>query len=172
MPHSHLPVMHLIRQVEIRRANREARDMRPRWLQQLIDLAADLFDPVADVARVGYHCQLTESGWQIDMFLGQVEDVGGRDDGVQREISFHFDVAGALRLFDEVLGIRWSAWPGSALADEDDEDELEPEAPRDSSLCITGTVQGNPLKMQVFAIPPDNMGPGLRRFPNGDCSPI
>lgn len=167
MPHSHLPVMHLIRQVELRRASREARDMRPAWLQELIDQAADLFDPVADVARVGYDCQFTEDGWQLRLFLGQVEEVGGRDDGAHRQISFHFNVTAALKLFDDVSAIRWSAWPENA---EDDEDEFE--LPRDSSLCIRGTVQNSSLTMEVFAIPPDDIGPGMRRFPNGDCRPI
>ncbi|MEM9701617.1 MAG: hypothetical protein AAF907_04150, partial [Planctomycetota bacterium] len=64
MPHSprlnsHLPVGDLIDLAD--RSDRPA--SRPEWLREFIDAAAELFDPIAGLGRVGFRTEPSEEGW-------------------------------------------------------------------------------------------------------------
>lgn len=167
MPHAHLTVSHLIKHLETQRGRKTARDRRPGWLAAVVDAAADLFDPVEGEGRVGFECRPTESGWVAVLYLGGEELVGGADDGRTRLADFRFDVLGATKLFDAVTELAFDAFP-SIAAGSDAEFAPVPAWPAAGvRLTVRGTVAGNPLTLHVHAVPPDEAGPGFRRFPNG-----
>ena len=105
MSHSHMPINHLLRNLE----NRERRtgDSRPTWLVELIDQAADLFEPLMSVSRVGFDCWPTEKDWMVFLFLGATEIVGGRDDGRLATLEFRFDLLGLLDLLEDDQQLQW-----------------------------------------------------------------
>ena len=94
-------VNHLLRQAEEYRARRKNRDIRPKWVARLINEVAELFEPLAGVARVGFECRLDDDCWSVGMYLGTTEVVGGRDDGLSRFIDFQFDVLQVLDFFSD-----------------------------------------------------------------------
>ena len=113
-----MPINHLLRNLE----NRERRtgDSRPTWLVELIDQAADLFEPLMSVSRVGFDCWPTEKDWMVFLFLGDTEIVGGRDDGRLDPLEFRFDLLGLLDLLEDVQQIQWMVLPvGNDPSDND-----------------------------------------------------
>ena len=161
MSHSHMPVKHLLRQVEIYRSKREQRDVRPEWVTRLIERVADLFEPLADEARVGYDCQLAEDRWIVEMFLGATELVGGPRDGQSRYTNFQFDFHHLLDLFATVDRFRWNALP----------EKLDDEGTPRSSVMIEGSVDGNSVRLHIYSFPPDDAGPGFRELADGTVQP-
>ncbi|MGH7130251.1 MAG: hypothetical protein ACREIV_16900, partial [Planctomycetaceae bacterium] len=63
MSHSHMPVNHLIRQVELYRERRRERDVRPAAVTEFIEAAAELFEPLMEEGRVGFDCCAGEQRW-------------------------------------------------------------------------------------------------------------
>lgn len=161
--HSHIPVKHLLKQVEMYHSKRQ-RGVRPAWLTEFVNDAADLFDPLSDVARVGYDAMLADDRWVVGLFLGRIEIVGGRDDGSTEPPGFEFDVLGLIARFTEVERVRWNAVPAET-------EEAESFAAT-SFLSIDGRISENPLRVQVYSVPPSEMGPGLRKYPDGRCDPV
>lgn len=155
-----MPVKHLLKQLEIYRSTRRNRDIRPPWLTELIDRVSELFDPTEDVARVGFECRLTEDAWELSLFLGSTEIVGGPADGQTRLANFRLNLLSLLENFTEVEQIEWNAQPQESNGDEP------------SSLQVTGRVSGERLKLVVFAVPPNGIGPGIRAHLNGECEPV
>ena len=164
MAHSHLPVQHLIRQVEIYRSKRR-QGVRPDWLTRFVDDAADLFEPLSEVARVGFDCHLADDRWVVGLYLGSIEIVGGPEDGLAHVPGFEFDVLRLIGQFSEVERIRWNA------PQKESEAEGGPSA-EGSLLAIDGRVGEHPLRVQVYSQPPQIAGPGLRRYPDGRCDPV
>ena len=159
MPHAHLTVSHMLKQLETHREQRMSRDRRPGWLTTIVNDAADLFDPVDGLGRVGFDCRPTETGWTAVLYLGSEECVGGPDDGRTRPADFRFDVRGLTKLFDVVEEIAFDACPSIVAGD-------EPTA-AGVRLTVQGTIAGNALTLHVHAVPPETAGPGFRRYPNG-----
>jgi hypothetical protein len=157
LSHSHLPVQHLLKQVELYRSNRNNRDVRPEWLTRFIDRTAELFDPAADVARVGFDCRLDEDGWEVNLFLGSTEIVGGKEDGHTRHCNFEFDLSALVDQFDEIERFSWNAIP---------EAQNGGVCPH-SFVTLTGVVAKSFLRIRIHSVPPAEVGPGLREFPNG-----
>lgn len=161
--HSHMPVQHLLKQVEISRSQRSQRDVRPDWLTELVNDVAELFEPLVDVGRVGFDCQCSENGWLVGLYLGSTEMVGGKEDGRTRHISFEFDLLGLIERFDAVDEFCWSALPTYA----DDENSMSR-----SFVTVVGSVQDKAVRLQIFSAPPEEAGPGLRRYPDGNLKPV
>lgn len=161
MTHSHIPVNHLLKQLETYRTNRAQRDVRPQWVSDFIDAAAQLFEPFSDVGRVGFDCQLTEDCWNVDLYLGRTEIVGGKQDGQVRSNGFRLDLLPLLELLTEVDHCSWNVIP-----DPQSEGELP-----DSFLTVEGTIDGQPIRLQVDSVPPPDAGPGIRAFPDGRIEP-
>jgi hypothetical protein len=161
--HSHIPVQHLIRQVEDLRARRGQRDARPAWVTRFIDEIADCFDPHNEVGRVGFECRPDDNVWTVTLYLGRTEIIGGPEDGVSRPTCFHFDVAAALKRYEAVQQLQWTArpqpWGDGAGAD-------------GSQLTIQGLVSGQPLRLVVMSTPPEDAGPAFRQYPDGRCAPV
>lgn len=158
MSHSHLPVRHLLKQVEIYKSRRNQRGIRPEWLTAFIEDVAELFEPVSDDGRVGFDCQLAEQGWALALYLGGTEIVGGPDDGQSRYASFQFDLLKLIDRFSEIERFRWSAFP--------ERSDLHGGRPL-SLVTIEGLVGGQWLRLQIHSVPPTDAGPGFRQFPDG-----
>ncbi|MEX0727212.1 MAG: hypothetical protein WD065_13145 [Planctomycetaceae bacterium] len=164
MSHSHLPLQHLLKQVELYTARRSLKSVRPEWLTTLIDRAAEFFEPLVGEGRVGYDCRLTEQGWEVGLFLGRTEFVGGKVDGASRPTNFEFDLLGLTLLFRQVTSFAWQARP-----DRDPACHFTDE----SHLAISGTVGDDEelVRMEIFAVPPGDFKPAFHEFPNGKREP-
>ena len=159
MTHSHIPVNHLLEQVEAHRARRGQRDRRPPWITSLIGELAELFEPLVGVGRVGFDCQLLENCWSIGLYLGRTELVGGRNDGDSRHADFQFNIQGLLEQFTLVEKCVWNARTHK------DDDSY-------STLSVVGLMNSNSVQVHVFSHPPVDAGPALRQFPNGDLKTV
>jgi hypothetical protein len=156
LPHSHLAIRHLIRQLEIR--GRSPRPHTPpEWLKDLLHQAADFFDPCSGDARAGYECRQTPNGWEAAIFLGANECVGGRDDGRIQPANFRFDVRALLERFDRTESVTWSAFPESDAATPSDR----------SFLTVTGIVGSERVTLQICAGPPESCGPAMKIYSDG-----
>lgn len=161
MTHSHLPVAHLLKQVENFEPRRGDRDVRPVAISGLIDHAADLFEPLAgEIGRVGFDCHFAEDRWIVGLYLGGTELVGGPDDGVLRHTDFRFDLLVLRDLFDDVEQMQFVAIPA-----EGDEDTR-------ASVRIEGRVEDEAVRVQVYAVPPADAGPAFRARPDGTREPV
>ncbi len=163
MSHSHIPVKHLLKQLEVYRSTRRNRDIRPDWLTHLIGRLSDLFDPEDDVARVGFECGWTEDAWEVVLFLGSTEIVGGPNDGKSRLANFRLDLLTLMGNFTEVDHVEWLARPQSEIGHEPSRGA--------SCLQIVGRIDAEPLRLMIFAAPPADVGPGIRKHQNGHCEP-
>lgn len=178
MSHAHLPIRHLIRQVEIRN-QRPARDNRPQWMAGFVDSLAELFEPFTDMGRVGFECRATtEERWEITMYLGRNEVIGGRLDGRRVPVDFQFDVRRACDLFESVTSVRWNVFGADDTFGEPGREAVEsvtrdvaspPDAPAGerSYLMIDGLHAGAGVRLRVFSTPPADAGPGLRVHNDG-----
>ena len=81
----------------------------PEWLTAFIEGAAELFEPVAEVGRVGFDCRLDEEGWSAALYLGAVEVVGGKSDGQTEQPDFRFDLNLAL-FFEQFSRVDVLVW--------------------------------------------------------------
>lgn len=160
MNHSHLPVQHFIAQLDRWKQNREQRDLRPQWLQNLIAELADLFDPFHDIARAGFECCPVENGWEVGLFLGRVEIVGGRHDGKEERCHFTYDLAKLKSHFQSVSEFRLTS-----LLREDEGEAV-------SFVLIRGRIENQELTIRIFSLPPEQAGVGLRKYLNGQCETV
>jgi hypothetical protein len=178
--HAHLPIRHLIRQVEIR-SLRPQRDTRPQWMAGFVDSIAELFEPFTDMGRVGFECRAsTEDRWEITMYLGRNEVVGGRLDGRRVPVDFQFDLHRACEIFETVTSVRWNVFGSDESFGEDagraaeagspSAEHVMPQGPvagERSYLMIDGTHAGACVRLKVFSTPPADAGPGLRMHHDG-----
>lgn len=159
MSHCHVAFEHLMKQVEQYEQRRSKRDNRPDWLCQLIDDVADMFDPATELARVGFDCVWTGQHWELAMFLGAVETVGGPLDGAVQEVTFEFDLLGLIDRFDRVDRL---AWKRSEQADSESKAEE-----KNHRFQAAGTVGGEPIEVTILSTPPQNCGPAMRAYEDG-----
>jgi hypothetical protein len=159
-----MPVKHLLKHLESYRNRRNNRDIRPAWVTQFVNSAAELFEPVEDVGRVGFDCQIVDDCWEVALYLGSTEIVGGREDGESRYSGYYFDVRALMALLHEVEEMQLAS-----TADSDYEDVAS--VPR-TVLTIDGRIDENRLRVRVHSIPPADVGPGLRRHVDGRCDPV
>lgn len=161
MSHSHLALQHLINKIDTA-GPRSKRSAGPVWLPEFVDQVAELFEPFVDVGRVGFECAPTTERWEISMFLGSTEVVGGKIDGEVRAVAFQFDLARLDAIFDRVDECRWSAFPAGTV---DDAEEIA--AGERSYVTIIGRYRENLLRLQIFCTPPTGVTPGLREYADG-----
>lgn len=157
MAQSHLPVRHLIRQLE--QEGHEPGLTVPPWLAGFIDAASQLFEPFRGVARAGYECYHVGNEWEVSLYLGSSETIGGALDGQLSPVNFRFDLKGLLNLFDSVSSYVWNALP--------DTGELFDEEPMVSFIAIEGLKSGQTVRLQLHATAPGESGPGLRQYGDG-----
>lgn len=161
MSHSHLVVQHLLKQMEGWRPRQKKRDLRPDWLTALIEEFAESFEPISDVARVGFECIPDGEVWVVHMYLGRTEIVGGPRDGHAQHMSFELNIQGLIGRFERLDEFSWSVFPEGA-------DEVND--PR-SYLTLGGHVMGHAVRFHFFATAPNENGPGMRVYSDGRFEP-
>ena len=166
MSHSHLALQHLIHKIDSA-GPRQKRSAPPAWLPEFVDQVAELFEPFVEVGRVGYECTPSTERWEVSMYLGATEAVGGRIDGEVRSVAFQFDLLRLSAIFELVDEFHWNAFPaGTADA------ELEAKTGERSFVTATGRYRDNALRLRVFCSPPAEVSPGLRHFADGSWEAV
>lgn len=156
---SYLVVRHLLRQLELKRENHSSTNVRPDWFEEFVDGLSQLFEPFSGVARVGFECACCEEGWEISIFLGEYEVVGGANDGRMFPVNFRFNIQHLAEQFDRVDAIHWNAFPNHPAESEQTTDL--------SFLTVKGDVMGETVLLQVLATPPSPIGPAIRQHLDG-----
>lgn len=154
MPHPHLLVHHLLKQLENHQRDRRERDRRPEWLNTLIQQTAEMFEPLSGVARVGYQCDVTPDGWEARLYLGATELVGGRDDGRERLISFEFNFGRLAERFTRLDEFRWNVC-------------TTVDGTAGSFVTLRGLVDDQPVSLKIYSRPPQDVGPAFRQLQDG-----
>ena len=155
-----MSIEELLEQMEQYRLRREQRDCRPDWLKGFIQQASGLFEPLTHVGRVGYDCQFDERGWTVCMYLGTTEIVGGARDGKIDHASFRIDLTHFSLLFDSMSRFEWYS-----VAESNGQENSD--AVR-SLIAIHGIAAGgNEVRLELLAVPPDCVKPGLHCRPDG-----
>ena len=163
-----MPIQHILAHIETYASNRQIRDVRPEWLTRFVDDVAQMLEPHCGLGRVGFDCQFTEDCWRVGLYLGGTEIVGGRDDGKTFFTNFTFDLYALSSKFASIEEFSWNALPDIQLFEE----TPDVRAPRERSyVTITGLVADNPIRLSIFSIPPDGVGPALRKYPDGAYEP-
>jgi hypothetical protein len=164
--HSHIALQHLISKIDADRS-RPRRAAGPVWLPEFVDQIAELFEPFVDVGRVGFECSPNTERWEISMFLGSTEVVGGKVDGEVRPVAFQFDLVRLEKVFDRIDECNWSAFPPGTVADDAD----LPTGER-SFVTIAGSYRENVLRLRIFGSPPADVTPGLRQYADGSWEAV
>lgn len=159
-----MPVQHLLKQVEIYRSKRESRKLRPDWLDQFIHQIAELFEPITADGRVGFDCQASDDRWNVCMYLGSAEVIGGPADGQSRHTNFQFNLLQLIDMFDAVHSLSWNAYPDSHVPTFEDKPC--------SCVTIEGEVVSTSLTLQIDSVPPQEAGPGFHEYPDGNRTPV
>jgi hypothetical protein len=164
--HSHIALQHLISKIDSAEP-RSKRTTGPVWLPEFVDQVAELFEPFVDVGRVGFECAPNTERWEISMFLGSTEVVGGKVDGEVRPVAFQFDLVRLETIFDHIDECHWSAFPAGTAAD----DAVVHGGER-SFVTIVGRYRENGLRLRVFCTPPGDVTPGLRQYADGSWEAV
>lgn len=154
MTHSHVPVAHLLRQLELySEKSSSTGDLRPPWLLAFIEDVAQLFAPVTETARVGFISQPDgEGGWCVTLFLGAIQAVGGPRDGERRFCDFAIDLLGVQERFERIDSCVWNATPQAFR---------EGQLPTAADVVIVGEVNGARLELRLLLSPPEDTRPGM-----------
>ena len=164
--HSHNALQHLISKIDISGA-RPKRAAGPVWLPEFVDQVAELFEPFVDVGRVGYECAPNTERWEISMFLGRTEVVGGKVDGEIRPVAFQFDLMRLESIFDRVEECHWNAFPAGTVAD-----DADLHAGERSFVTVVGQYRENDVRLRLFSTPPADVTPGLRQYADGSWEAV
>lgn len=159
LSHSHLVIQHLLQQLQSFVAEKKARPRRPEWMDTLIQDVAAQFHPLGTVARVGYECEPTETGWQLRMYLGSSEVVGGKDDGRSQVANFDLGILKLIKCFDDVTDITWSSIAST------------PDTGR-SFITLDGIKGQQSVCLKVYAFPPRDSGLALRTHLDGSVEEV
>jgi hypothetical protein len=162
--HSHIALQHLISRIDSQ-GGRRHRPTGPVWLTEFVDQIAELFEPFIDVGRVGFECAPGEDRWDISMYLGRTELVGGEVDGEARPVAFQFDLAALNRIFDHLESCHWNAFPAGTVPDGDAGGER-------SFISLVGGYRESTVRLRIFGTPPDDTAPGLRQYPDGSWEAV
>ena len=157
MPAPRLPLPDLLALAEPRKLPR------PEWVEDFIGAAAELFDPLSGLGRVGFRTEPGEGGWTVSLFLGATEIVGGPGDGLVAPARFRFDATGLADLFDAPPAVNLHVEPVLASHGVDG---------IDAALSLSGTVDGHALTAEVLTLPPDGAEPGFKRYAAGLEPPV
>ena len=111
------------------------------------------------VARVGFDCRMTEGCWEISLYLGRTELVGGPRDGCHDPVDFCLNLQGLMQLLKEIRGMEWTvAHP---------QGETGPVTR--SLLKVETDWEGHAVRLLFAGSPPQEVGPALRKFADGTC---
>ena len=160
---SHLSVRHLLRQLDEMRSDRSRGLQLPEWLEAFIVTAAEQFEPETESARAGYVCSWADDGWNVTLFLGMTEVVGGAADGANLPTGFRFDLEAIRDCFDRIDNVTWQGVPNGCGCNRSGVDE--------AAIIIDGMLHEQRLRLEVTLRPPSDVGPGLLMDADGRCTP-
>lgn len=138
---------------------------RPTWLSSFVDEVAEIFNPTDEVGRVGFDCQFSEEFWEVGLFLGSTEIIGGQRDGQYIAASFQFDLLQLLERFESVNRFHFNFL-----------DQAESVAANDSASAYI-TIEGHLpdleiVRLNVYSLPPEKAGPGFRKSHDGKINTV
>ena len=102
--------------------------------------------PVDILAPIGCHYHCADGVWEVTLFVGMTEVVGGRTDGIKRRSRFSVRLGKLDSIFAEVEHFHWQTHTLGST------DDLGPH------ISLEGKYQGHPVWLRILASPP-------RRFP-------
>jgi len=157
--HSHLVMQHLMKQLELKSTRKETRDYRPQWLSDVILRWSSHFEPFSGLGRVGFISEPDDNGWNVRLYLGTTEMVGGRDDGEWRQPGFELDLS---KMTDEFTHLEDFHWNVSAPGAEGSH----------SFMTIGGMIGEHFVQVKVYSRPPRDAGPAFRQHLDGTVEPV
>lgn len=122
----------------------------PEWITALASAITEHLVAASIPAPMGAHVQKADGdadAWEVSLFYGKTEIVGGPKDGKQTDTPFWLDLAGLGRVFDRVDGLTWQAAPLGP------DDELGPH------VAIEGEYLGNRVTVRILATAPQQFPP-------------
>lgn len=122
----------------------------PDWITALASAISEHLVAASIPAPMGAHVRKSEDAddaWEVSLFYGKTEIVGGPKDGKQTDTPFWLDLAGLGRVFDRVDGLTWQAAPLGP------NDELGPH------VAIAGEYLGNRVTVRILAAAPNQFPP-------------
>lgn len=122
----------------------------PLWLTAFADVIAGYITPVEPLAPMGCHYHLNEGVWELSVFVGDTELVGGDRDGERIPARFLVDVLPLLSQFREIFDFTWQPDRFS------EEDELG------CHLAIIGIHDEQLVCVRVLSRSPERFPPGRR----------
>lgn len=160
MPHSHLVMQHLLKQLELKAARKDSPDRRPQWLSDVILRWSSVFEPYAGVGRIGFACEPDEDhGWRVRLYLGTTELVGGKNDGEWKHPGFELNFSKLTDEFTQLDDFRWNvSAPGTDGSH--------------SFVTIGGTIGEHFVEVKVYSRPPRDAGPAFRQHLDGTVEPV
>jgi hypothetical protein len=92
------------------------------------------------------------------LYLGSIEQVGGKNDGQSRLVGFHCDLRPLLARFARIDEFSWTVFPI--------EEGAVDATPR-SLISLDGQIEGNRVRLAIRSAAPTAAGPGLRQLTDG-----
>jgi hypothetical protein len=126
----------------------------PAWLTELANHVVSQIHELDELGPVGCHFCLHEDVWEVTLFAGSTEIVGGRRDGAVKLSRFSVDVKSIVEQFDQIDQIGWQSHGLGASRG----DELGPH------VSIEGLYQGQAVWLRVLAGAPQQFAPARRLF--------
>lgn len=119
----------------------------PEWLAELANLVASEMYPIDLLAPLGchyhYNDEIDGGQWEVTVFAGSTEIVGGEFDGMQQPSRFCLNLGSMLKYFGEVSTFHWQTAPVA------EDDELG------AHVAIEGTYKGQSVWLRVLAEAPE-----------------
>lgn len=119
----------------------------PDWLSRFVHKIAESLRPYDFLAPLGCNVILVDETWEVALFVGATEVVGGRSDGKLIESRFAVDVLALQKEFSLLEEFIWQAHPYA------EDDEMGP------YLQMTGKVNGYKVSLCLCANPPERFEP-------------
>ena len=117
----------------------------PSWLARMTNRVAELICGIDVLAPIGchYHCtRFPHNQWEVTLFVGKTEIVGGSQDGSQFSSPFTVDLEQLIAVFSEVTSFHWQALTVGA------KDELGPH------ISVEGYFEGHSVWLRLLAEAP------------------
>jgi len=122
----------------------------PKWLSVFANRLATTVDSYELLAPLACHYQEVDGTWEVSLFCGGTEIIGGEYDGEMRCSRFFLDLLDAMQLFDHLECVTWQAQPMG------ERDDLGPH------VSIQGKIGEHPVWLRILAQAPEQFSPGRK----------
>ncbi|HVV99585.1 MAG TPA: hypothetical protein VHB77_04560 [Planctomycetaceae bacterium] len=119
----------------------------PDWLNTFANAISKFIEPADETAPLGCHIHDSDGLWEVTLFVGSTEVVGGERDGAVRRSRFTVDLAKVCELFTAIVRLDWQALSLGAR------DELG------AHVSIEGVYAGEKVWLRILASPPKGFPP-------------